>query len=525
MAFRKITVINAESGLPEETAQKGPGGQLTKLPPKEVPVVIPKEIGPFLDEADVPHVTIPQAKGRKTLPVGHRLVRAYVIDSLYNLSGGRLPGRADVDAFISLIEAQALLNGQKVQEPDWEDNVLEEDPLTLCLCILIERKAPQPLEATAGQLLEAVNVLASKENIDKGDDWPKAENRMSMAIKQRQVILQQLGIAAAKLKRQGSARKWRFQMIQDDAGDATASDASPDASPDASQHKSFGGNDLGPSPAESDALAASLLEIATQEGPAKLLNDVDILQWFPDRWEQIVANESAVKHQKAIVEDLLAGGRGHNLALTGVEGTGRGTLALHGVQSLLCEATDAEHLDPCGECDACLFGYGADNEFGDPRRIDQFKFQFLQVHGARLRPDKLVYEQSKVQGHDGRLFVYLSHLDELPLLMVQELLDTMKDERFIWFATAPGAGDVAPEILKHFAVEQTARPTEEQLARFLAERCQEWGIKVDSGHTLLRLAHRCGQVTSDALRVLALATKQPDRRLTAEVVEETFDVK
>ena len=525
MAFRSVKAIDNGSLTTDVRVRSSNGTagiEPAKLqPPKELPIVIPEDIELFLDDADVPHIRIPQAKGRKTLPICHKLVRGYVINFLFRLSGGRLPGKADVEAFLSVLEAQALLFGQReTEESDWKEDVLEDDALALCLYTLVERKAPQPLEATAGQVLDAVDELAAKERVEKPDDWPRSPSRMSIAIKQRRLVLNELGVVVTKLPRKGTARNWRFEMNPSDGGDASDTPTSG-ASCHPSQPNSFLENGLGASSADDDAFFASLMQKANEEGPRSPLDGDEIRLWVPDKWEQFCANESAVENLTTIVDDLLVDRPGRNLLLTGDEDTGRGALVIHAVRSLLCH--EPQGIDPCGVCLNCEFELGVESEFG--RAENDGKFNFLHVDCGRLDSDRFAKEVSKVIGYAGRLLVYLCRLDRLKEAMVPQLLDTMKDKRFIWFATAARAGDVATELLTNFAVEQTTRPTEKELAFFLAERCRDWAIKVDSGQTLLRLAHRCGQVTGEALSALALAAEREDRTLNAELVEDAFDVK
>ncbi len=60
---------------------------------------------------------------------------------------------------------------------------------------------------------------------------------------------------------------------------------------------------------------------------------------------------------------------------------------------------------------------------------------------------------------------------------------------------------------------------------WLAERCHEWGIRVEMPEaTLPRLAERCHQVPGMALHVLNKAHKRRSKLLTQAMVEEhTFD--
>ncbi len=157
----------------------------TKKEPDKRAIEIPSNLEYFLDNADVPQIKIPYAKGRQTWPLGHDLIRGLAVNHLYRSSGGIPPSAAQVDAFISVLKAQAMLNGRKDEGEDWSEDLLEKDAVLFCIFTLIQRKHPEPWVATAGQILDAANVLAAKERVAKPKDWPKSPSQMSVAIKER----------------------------------------------------------------------------------------------------------------------------------------------------------------------------------------------------------------------------------------------------------------------------------------------------------------------------------------------------
>ncbi|MBA3485213.1 MAG: hypothetical protein H0T51_25745 [Pirellulales bacterium] len=61
-----------------------------------------------------------------------------------------------------------------------------------------------------------------------------------------------------------------------------------------------------------------------------------------------------------------------------------------------------------------------------------------------------------------------------------------------------------------------------KLAEFLAERCEEWGIRCvdDAEASLNQLAELSGCVPGLALQVLRRAHKNPGKLLTMEMIEE-----
>jgi len=486
---------------------------------KDVQVTVPSNVELFLDNADVPHIKILDAKGRQVYPLTHNLVRGWVTAYLHRLKNERLPTKAEVDACISLLGAHAMINGRRESQEDWRDDLLERDSLTLCIYTLANRKAPNPWDATPSQILDAVDLLAAKEHIEKGEDWPRSAQRLSIALEQRQLVLNDLGVLLIKLARQSTARKWRIQMKEHDANNQRVIDASQVTSSCEPQAKPSSDNELQLASSQKDALAKNLEEIVTG-GLGTPLTEDQILAWLPKTWDQIVGNEILKDELQLLVGDLLDRQTGPNFLLTGAESTGKDSSVLHTISVLLCYDPDMTHSEPCGVCENCLCEVDRGTSFGDIRKGDDF--QFMHIDCETLTADKLAFEASKVRAYPGRLLVYLSHLDRLAPNRVHDLLQVMEDRKYLWLATAPQAGDVPQEVLHHFKVQQPNLPSEDKLATFLAERCRDWSITVDSGHSLIRLAHICGQVTGTALRVLARAASGQERRLTLDLVENSF---
>jgi hypothetical protein len=474
-----------------------------------------EEMELFLDNADVPHVKIHKSKGRKVWPLSHKLVRGFVTEFLHQASGGILPNKSEVDAFVNLLEAKALVNGRRDAEIDWQDNVLDQDPLTLCLYTLVLRKAPSEWDATSGEIMLAVNVLAAKEGFVKSDNWPPSPQQMSIELAKRIVVLGELGVIVTKLPRSGAARKWRLQMTQSD----TLQVGITESSLGSSESKSLNAHGLDRNTATDDALAAELESILNQERSPEILTPDQISHWIPSEWTEFKGNSSAVEKLVLTLDDLVAKRPCKNVLLIGAKNTGRDALITHSVNALLCEQP-TNNLDPCGSCPNCAWQIVREEAFGTVRKDDEF--QYVYVDCPNLNENKLVYESSRVKGFQGRLLVFLSQVDLLPKDRIPDLLTVMEDERFFWFATATDIGRIDQEVLKHFEVEMTNNPPEDELAQFLAERCSAWGIALDSPLTLVRLAHVCGQVVGDTLIILSLAAGAPGRQLTRELVEANF---
>ena len=117
--------------------------------------------------------------------------------------------------------------------------------------------------------------------------------------------------------------------------------------------------------------------------------------------------------------------------------------------------------------------------------------------------------------------------------MDERLLKPLEDFPAIWIASSAyvkRAGDDDQTLEKMFQNRFTFRiatqlPGLDQLVIWLAERCNEWEIKVETPEvTLSRLAERCHQNPGMALQVLNKAHKRRSKTLTSAMVEEhTFD--
>jgi hypothetical protein len=475
----------------------------------------------FLDSANVPHIKLLKAKGRQIWPVEHEMVYNHMTHFLFEASGHLLPTSTEVKGYLNVLKSVAVMNGQRTGEVDWKDNVLEQDALTNAIFTLTTRKAPKPWEATAAQILTAVDVLAAKEALDKGDQWPKAPNRLSIELERRQEVLRELGVSVTKLARVGVARKWRLEVSNGDGSGGTRLESSPPASPDSSQPNLLEDKQLNQHSPEDDAFSGELEQILGQDAPESKLSHGEILKWIPRKWSEFVGNDLAIVELKGVVKAVLDGEHGYNVLVTGPEDSGRDAMILLAARTLLCDNPDLDTLDPCGTCPSCVWEYGNDAVFD--KYYGGEKFKFLSVDCPQLTTSNLAYEMDKARGFEGTLLVYLRRLDYLSKDALPDLLTFMDDKRFLGFAKASGTAGILPEILNQFEIQTTADPPASELARFLAERCRDWGIKIDSGHTLIRLAHICGQRVGDALEGLAEAADTPERRLTLSIVENSFD--
>lgn len=163
------------------------------------------------------------------------------------------------------------------------------------------------------------------------------------------------------------------------------------------------------------------------------------------------------------------------------------------------------------------------------------RYQYHPVDCTRLSEAGLEAKLTKIRvcNEDLRI-IYLDEVHRLSRRFMDErLLKPLEDSPAIWIASSANVksnGDDRHGLEKMFQNRFTLQITTElpdldQLVIWLAERCYEWGIRVELPEvTLPRLAERCHQVPGMAPQVLNKAHKRRSKLLTREMVEEhTFD--
>jgi AAA+ superfamily predicted ATPase len=107
--------------------------------------------------------------------------------------------------------------------------------------------------------------------------------------------------------------------------------------------------------------------------------------------------------------------------------------------------------------------------------------------------------------------------------MDERLLTTLDRPGIICIASSAVVGELDEMVLNRFEDKiEIEKPTVDELAEFLGERCEEWGIQCveDAYATLCRLAELSDQIPGLALQVLRRAHRCLGKRLTMEMVEE-----
>jgi hypothetical protein len=106
--------------------------------------------------------------------------------------------------------------------------------------------------------------------------------------------------------------------------------------------------------------------------------------------------------------------------------------------------------------------------------------------------------------------------------MDERLLVDMEKIQAIWLASSAVRGELDQMFMNRFDERiEVGLPTFHDLAVYLAERCEEWGIRVDDPEgTLSRAAQRSNQVPGMALQLLRRAHRSREKLLTRRMVED-----
>jgi SpoVK/Ycf46/Vps4 family AAA+-type ATPase len=99
------------------------------------------------------------------------------------------------------------------------------------------------------------------------------------------------------------------------------------------------------------------------------------------------------------------------------------------------------------------------------------------------------------------------------------LLKPLEELDALWIASSARPGDLDKMFLRRFSAKlSTSLPTQAELAEFLATRCDDWNIAVDSPDTFGLLARRSKLVTAKAIYCLAFAAGKSERALSRDMV-------
>jgi|GEM_PF-1610754 len=264
----------------------------------------------------------------------------------------------------------------------------------------------------------------------------------------------------------------------------------------------------------------------------------DILRWIPPTWDHFLGNRRLKRFLKRLllaIRKQIEEGQVRELnkppfLLTGLSRSGKTAMVSFFVRCLACQLLDMETLNPCdGRCEACKQRpevNGENGVFAYLRESDRSVHVHLQVIDALMieGPSELREKVRELREFDGIRVVYVDEVHRLVRREMDEiLLKAIEQKGFIWiFSTARPEG-LEDMFLNRLIKVSTELPEAGDMEEWLADRCDEWGIKWEAD-AILRVVEKSNRVVGTALHALALAAIEPKTGLTLELVEEDWQM-
>ena len=255
--------------------------------------------------------------------------------------------------------------------------------------------------------------------------------------------------------------------------------------------------------------------------------------WQATTWSHIVGNRELKEILLEMVHNVRVMRTMHTFRafVYGPSRGGKTSTINFAIKCLLCNQLDFETLNPCHACTNCrknvqLYGNHGWEDYVDPSEEGErsTRFLYIPVDCTRVTASQMDDIFFSLSGKPDRL--QIAYYDEVHRLsrsqMDERLLIEMERMQAIVLASSAVRGTLDEMLMNRFDERiEVELPTVYELAVFLAERCEEWGIRVDEPEgTLSRAAQRSNQVPGMALQVLRRAHRSREKLLTKKMVEE-----
>ncbi|WP_337175409.1 hypothetical protein [Paludisphaera sp.] len=222
--------------------------------------------------------------------------------------------------------------------------------------------------------------------------------------------------------------------------------------------------------------------------------------------------------------------------LFGDSRSGKTAMVKHLVRCIICKRLDEQTFDPCdGSCEACrqrpelsgLQGLQASLAAYGPDGKESIPIQFAVVDCTLIHtPEQLRDHLVSMSNESGGIRIF--YFDEVHRLtkrgMDEMLLKAVEDKEAIWFFSTAKPDGLEDMFLNRLLKLGTEPPSEEEMACWLADRCNDWGIRAEP-EAIMRVVEKSNRVVGTALHALAQASLDDDEGLTLDFVEEDWVVK
>lgn len=271
------------------------------------------------------------------------------------------------------------------------------------------------------------------------------------------------------------------------------------------------------------------------------VNRPDILRWQPLTWEDIIGNRRPKRYFQKMLRSIrrhIREGRVHGLnqlsfLLTGASRSGKTSMITFFLRCVSCLRLDEETLNPCdGRCENCRSeGYRLDGNYGIFIRSTMTCQQRVQAHIQLIDatmiegPSDLRERVRELSDFKGEIrIVYVDETHRLARREMDEiLLKAVEQKSYIWiFSTAKPEG--LEDMFLNRLIKQTTEPPEDaELEQWIANLCNEWGIRWEP-EAILRVVEKSNRIVGTALHAVALAALDPEEGLTLDLVENDWSV-
>jgi DNA polymerase III delta prime subunit len=260
---------------------------------------------------------------------------------------------------------------------------------------------------------------------------------------------------------------------------------------------------------------------------------VNVMRWIPDRWDQFVGNRRMKAEFRRIVQRL----RKHykdtgripaeillSLLLIGPSRSGKTAMTKFAVRCLVCQELD-DDLNPCKHtCPACRQRPEFEGQEGmfsvcavahNSPLVNFIIADCTKLQTAKELQEVLDKSQGGLRGLD---CVYLDEVHRLvPKHLDEILLKEVEDKDCLWILSTAKPNDLDTMLRNRLITLETELPDEEELAEWIADRCDDWGIPWDT-ESVIKGSHKVNRVPGLALRGLAMAATNPEG-LTPDIID------
>ena len=264
----------------------------------------------------------------------------------------------------------------------------------------------------------------------------------------------------------------------------------------------------------------------------------DILRWQPSRWDLFLGNKRIIKQFKRMVEQIRSIFDGvvnedfYRLCflLVGPSRSGKTALVKFFIRCVNCKEINSSTLNPCdGSCSTCrqhLEFFGLEGLFSIMEAEGrQIPIQTGIIDCTMIQtPEELRKKIWSLRDFNGVSILYFDEVHRLVKRGMDEmLLKAVEDKSHLWIFSTANPGELEVMFLNRLLKLKTERPTTMELEFWLVDRCEEWGINWEP-EAICRVAEKSNLIVGTALHALALASLDPKKGLTVDLVENEWMV-